>query len=652
MNPFFRKLPLPVKLMLIGIIPLIFLFLLSYELYQEKKQKVSLISNYIERLTLSANITLLMNELQTERRYSFQYALTKEDRDKIVAQRLVTDSIIQQLKKNKDLSITKFSNYTFLNNLADIRIALDTSKSYSANAIMQYYTTAIFRLNTLNSSTPASNIYLQPVYQDMIAQKILSEMLTYLGIIRTNIYNVLNTRQYMVETLMGTVGTHEIYNTYETEFLIKASPASVQQYNYAIKNSSLKPTIDYINNVFSTFKFDSTLNADRWWEVSTAGLNELRKLQSGLWKSVQTRVNKIYETEKNKKEAMLVFLILAILFVAAIVTYSIVIINQMLTEIKVAAQKIAMGATDLQIKNIPDDVMGSLARSILKIDENHKQLANAADAIGKGNFDVTVKPRSKEDLLGNSIKRMKKDLRDFTLQKDKIQRETMELMNKKDDFISIASHELKTPVTSLKAYTQILQFESAKAGDKNKEMMLTKMDAQVNKLTALINDLLDTSNLQNGKLKYIKQHFLFNDLAKEIVEEVQKTAPKHEIFIEANTHLEVNADRERIGQVLRNLLANSVKYCDDCEKIIVKIERKDNKALCSVADFGIGIALTEQDKIFNKFYRASGKNLHTYPGLGLGLYISKQIIERHYENIWVESEPAKGSTFYFTLPLA
>nr|MBA2563210.1 hypothetical protein [Chitinophagaceae bacterium] len=125
MNSFFRKLPLPVKLMLIGIIPLIFLFLLSYELYQEKKQKVSLISNYIERLTLSANITLLMNELQTERRYSFQYALTKEDRDKIVAQRLVTDSIIQQLKKNKDLSITKFSNYTFLNNLADIRIALD-----------------------------------------------------------------------------------------------------------------------------------------------------------------------------------------------------------------------------------------------------------------------------------------------------------------------------------------------------------------------------------------------------------------------------------------------------------------------------------------------------------------------------------------------
>src|ERR1051325_5475651 len=98
MNPFFRKLPLPGKLMLIGIVPAIFLIFLSFQLYQEKNQKVHLISDYIKRLTQSANITTLMNELQTERRYSFHYALNKQEHNKIVAQRLVTDSVIHELK--------------------------------------------------------------------------------------------------------------------------------------------------------------------------------------------------------------------------------------------------------------------------------------------------------------------------------------------------------------------------------------------------------------------------------------------------------------------------------------------------------------------------------------------------------------------------
>src|SRR4051812_32030744 len=220
MIPFFRRLPLQVKLMLIGIIPIIFLIYLSYHLYKEKTQKVRLIGDYIERIHESANIISLMNELQAERRYSYQYALTKKGHDKILVQRKVTDSIIKLLQQSSDSSLVGFTSYTFLNNMPGVRKAIDTTPNYSADAIMQYYTTAIFRLNTLNSTSPASNIYLQPVYQDMNSQKTLSEMMTYLGIIRTNIYNVLYTRKYMAETLVGTIGTHEVYKTYETEFLL------------------------------------------------------------------------------------------------------------------------------------------------------------------------------------------------------------------------------------------------------------------------------------------------------------------------------------------------------------------------------------------------------------------------------------------------
>jgi signal transduction histidine kinase len=651
MIPFFRKLPLQLKLMLIGIVPVIFLIFLSYQLYNEKLQKVKLIGDYIERMHELAGINKLMRELEAERRYSYQFALTKEGHDKIIAQRKITDSVIQHLQKSRDSSISGFTKYTFLNTLQDVRTALDTSKNYSANLIMQYYTTAIFRLNTLNSTGPASNIYLRSVYQDLNSQKTLSEMITYLGIIRTNIYNVLYTRQYMVETLLGTVGTHEVYKTYETEFLLKASTPVTKLYNDQRSRTALKPTMEYIDQLFKTFKFDSTFTAKDWWNTSTIGMNALNKLQLDLWNSVDKRVANIYKNEISGKNETLVFLIITLLFVSGFIIYNVRVITLMLTELKVAARKISVGDTDLQIKNIPNDVMGSLARSILEIDKNNKRLASAADAIGKGDFNVPIQPRSQQDLLGNSIERMKEDLHLFTLQKDKSQKETLELMNKKDEFISVVSHELKTPVTSLKIYTQILHDESIKEGDTKKESMLARMGIQVNKLISLINDLLDTYKLQDGQLKYVKEDFELNELVKEIVGKMQKIKNTKKIFLQTEGLFEVHADRDRIGQVLSSLLSNALKYSDSGDEIIVKTEKQNGKVICSIRDNGIGIAPDQQAKIFERFYRASGENLHTYPGLGLGLYISKEIIEKHNENIWVESNEGKGTVFYFSLAL-
>ncbi|MGH2648267.1 MAG: sensor histidine kinase, partial [Ginsengibacter sp.] len=228
----------------------------------------------------------------------------------------------------------------------------------------------------------------------------------------------------------------------------------------------------------------------------------------------------------------------------------------------------------------------------------------------------------------------------------------LELIQRKDDFLSIASHELKTPVTSLKAYTQLLRQDSKESGDSKREKMLSKIEAQADKLTHLVNDLLDSSKIQNGKLVYDKHLFPLNDLVAEIVEETQNTITSHKIFLKKNAPLKVNADRERIGQVLNNLLNNVIKYCPTAENIIVSLEEKDHMAICSVEDFGDGIINDQQDKIFERFYRVTGNNLHTFPGLGLGLYIAREIVERHDGRIWVKSEPGMGSTFYFSLPIA
>jgi hypothetical protein len=137
--------------MLIGIIPIVFLIYLSAQLYVEKGQRVTLISNYIDHIHESGNIANLINELENERKYSYEYGLKKKYYSKVLLQRPRTDSVILLLKKSTDPALTDFSEYTFLNDLESVRKALDTAANYSANSIMEYYTKTIFRINNLNT---------------------------------------------------------------------------------------------------------------------------------------------------------------------------------------------------------------------------------------------------------------------------------------------------------------------------------------------------------------------------------------------------------------------------------------------------------------------------------------------------------------------
>jgi signal transduction histidine kinase len=645
----FRNLSLTAKLLLIGIIPVLFLIYFSMMIYREKSQKVELLGNYIEHIQQSQNVAELVAELTRERRYSYFYKLNDTGFNRIVYHRKRTDSIIKLLEESKDPSFKDFPKYTFIDKIASIRAQIDSLK-LSTNQIMQFYTDAIFRLNLLSSSLPA-NTFLKPAYADLVAQKKLSEMITYLGIIRTNVYNVLLTKQYVVETLFGTLGVYKVFNTYETEFLLKASPEAVSIYKKNKQGTDYSATLDYLHKVFSTFKFDSTYNANTFWNVSTQAMINLRQQQRTLWKSADMKMQGIYRDEENAEKETISFMFFAILLVLAVVAYIVNHIQKLLLEIKLAASKIAVGDTDLDLKNMPKGIIGDLAKSIIEIDKNNIALAEAASHIGKGNFEVNVQPRSSEDLLGISIQKMRDNLQEFTAQKDRIQQETEELIYRRDEFFSIASHELKTPVTSLKAYTQLMLMDSEGFRDQQQKRMLERMDIQINKLTSLINDLLDTSKIENGQLVFNREPFTLNELVNEIVSDMQPISLRQQLVFKNNQPASVYADRERIRQVISNFITNAIKYAGDSKKIIISLERHENTVICSVQDFGKGISKDEQEKIFERFYRVSGPNLNTFPGLGLGLFICKKVIEKHGGKIGVISHPRKGSTFYFELPL-
>lgn len=647
---FFRKLTLSIKLLMIGIIPIIFLIYFSVMIYNEKSQTVQLISNYIESVNQSTTLGELIDQLSNERRYSYQYVIKKISLAKLTKHRRKTDSIVRVLEESSDITLTDFTKYTFLYNLNEIRSGIDTSLNTSRET-GNFYTEAILRLNSLNSVVPGS-AFLTDVYQDMITKRTLSEMVTYLGIIRTNIFNSLYTMEESPEMILNTLALYKTYKSYESEFLLKASPSSIRRYTNKKKITEYGSVVVYLDKLFTNFKFDDNYSADKWWRVCTMGMQVLRKQERDLATSVSTSIKEIYQHEKNIKNTTIIFLLVSVLFVIIFVAYTINDINKILRELKMAARKISRGATGLELKNMPKGVIGSLAKSISQIDKNNLLMAQAASEIGKGNFDVAIKARSDQDILGISIDKMKNDLREFNSQKDKIQKETEELIYKRDEFFTVASHELKTPVTSLKAYTQLLLMDATTAKDEQNREMLHKMDQQIAKLTCLINDLLDTSKLQSGSIMYHKEHFQLARLVHETIEKLRPSAPDHELSFKDNSNAYVNADRERIGQVIDNFLTNAIKYGGNSNKIIIELKQTDDKIVCSVEDFGRGIAPEEQDKIFERFYRIGGKNMNTFPGLGLGLYISKEIIEKQDGKIGVISEEGKGSLFYFELPVS
>ena len=250
----------------------------------------------------------------------------------------------------------------------------------------------------------------------------------------------------------------------------------------------------------------------------------------------------------------------------------------------------------------------------------------------------------------DELKKTNETLKKANIQLKKSEEITQRLVKQKDDFLNIVSHELKTPVTSLKAYTQILSMQENEDSEERK-IMYAKMDIQIGKLTVLINDLIDTTKLDEGILVYKKEQMNLSEVLIETTEEMQRTTPTHTILLKENEPIEVIGDKERIEQVINNFLTNAVKYSPDSELIIVRLYKENNMAVCSVQDFGIGIPADQYDEIFKKFYRGTSENLYTFSGMGLGLHIVKDIITRHNGKIWLESEEGKGSTFYFSLPV-
>ena len=248
------------------------------------------------------------------------------------------------------------------------------------------------------------------------------------------------------------------------------------------------------------------------------------------------------------------------------------------------------------------------------------------------------------------IKRKNSHLNRLAERKEEELRQTKIINEQKSEFISIASHELKTPVTIIKAYAQLA------LSDKNNcsptiQSYLTKIESQSTKLTFLIQQLLDVSKIESGKVEYTMETVEFDTYLQETLSQVKHTIPNHNLVVELNAASQLKLDKLRIEQVLSNIIGNAAKYSSKESTIVLKAYAGDSKsAIVSITDSGIGISQENLERIFEKFYRDS-EVIQKYSGLGMGLYISSKIVHDHGGRIWAESREGSGTTFSFSLPV-
>jgi PAS domain S-box-containing protein len=266
------------------------------------------------------------------------------------------------------------------------------------------------------------------------------------------------------------------------------------------------------------------------------------------------------------------------------------------------------------------------------------------------NISLTVSPVKNKngEIIGAS-----KVARDITArvelekQRQLFTKELQQLNKYKDEFMAMASHELKTPVTVIKANLQLLEHKMI--ADVNIDF-IHKSLKQINKLSELINDLLDVSKIHAVRLLLNYSMFDINILLKETLDSIQQLTSTHQIiFHKKEDKLIINADRGRIEQVIINLLTNAVKYSPGSQDIIIETQNNNGKIVVSIKDNGIGIPEEDLENIFSSFYRVR-RLASAFSGSGIGLHISSEIIKRHGGDIWVESKEGKGSTFYFSIP--
>ncbi|RZM26217.1 MAG: PAS domain S-box protein, partial [Pedobacter sp.] len=325
------------------------------------------------------------------------------------------------------------------------------------------------------------------------------------------------------------------------------------------------------------------------------------------------------------------------------------------------------GTDNLMVSDIARAIHAIPKEKVLSFDETleviipeHRDLflqaiKNAVESKGHFNEDYQVQPfdGSKKKWINSTGKVELDDSGEVTGVIGTIMdiTESVEDGQRKDDFIGMVSHELKTPLTTVNGYVQLLKLQAQKNNDDSSREKLDRVLAQVKKMSSLIGGFLNVSRLEAGKIHLNKKPFELTALIREVIFDEESSTQTHQLIFEPEEEIQVIADRDKVGSAITNLISNAVKYSPKGTKVETTCVVNGDSVTISVRDEGMGVKPEEQAKLFERYYRTENHQMANISGFGIGLYLSAEIIRRHHGKIWVESEPGKGSVFFIQLPL-
>ncbi|HWV67877.1 response regulator [Chitinophaga sp.] len=412
MNKFFMQLPLPRKLMLVAVIPLACLVYFGIAVFNKQSEDITTIDNLLQKITTATTIMKVADEIHMERRNSVNYVLQTGSLNDLLTQRAKTDLAIDAVRGRLLTNDSRFFQYSLLNTLAKKRKDID-NKSMPQREVLDYYSNLIFRLNDLATANAPDIPVLRAVQQDMNAQYLLAQMAAYQGMIRMDIYYFMLKKEVWPEDFARVENNADMYAALRAELVDKASPAVSKDYLKMESSNEMTVTDDFIRSTIASRKIDTLFNADSWWDNSSLAVDQLKQLQRSVMDKISRDAKIISKKENDLKTRYMLILVGIVVLVIVFISYTIKGITDSLEMLRAAAVKISRGVPGSAPEVHTKDAIGSLARSFNAIDQTNQELATAADSIGKGNFNIDVKPRSEDDVLGNAVVQMAADLKTF-----------------------------------------------------------------------------------------------------------------------------------------------------------------------------------------------------------------------------------------------
>ena len=325
-------------------------------------------------------------------------------------------------------------------------------------------------------------------------------------------------------------------------------------------------------------------------------------------------------------------------------------------QLVLATQRIAKGDLSHPVAISTDDEIGDLARSfnqmVKQLEDSRKELEDYSKTLErKVEKRTTELERNVKELSEARIATLNilEDINEAKKELEKANRELMEMDEVKSKFLGTASHELKTPLTAIKANVDFILSGREGPIPRNLRQYLLTIQRNTNRIQEIMEKMLDMARIKAGKIDLLVERVNLLSAVKEFVKEIKPVEKRLDIKIKIPRDIHVQADKDRLHDIYVNLLSNAFKFTPTGGEVMIGARRDNDVVLAEVSDTGVGIPEDLREKVFDEFYQVDRRR---YGGTGLGLTIVKGIVEEHGGKIWVNSKLGRGSSFYFTVPLA